>query len=134
MNGSHQPPQVRGIRRVVYVALAMLFLALGLVGVVLPGVPTTPFLLLMSYSLVRSSPWLHDRVVRLPVVGRPIREWREERGIRLHIKLIASFMVCAVVGGSLWSRSIHLPFKAAIVVLAALGLGVVWRLPTIRTR
>ena len=79
MNGNRQPEQVRGIRRVVYITIAILFLGLGLVGVLLPGLPTTPFLLLMSYFLIRSSPWLHERVIQLPVVGGPIRDWRSGR-------------------------------------------------------
>lgn len=103
-----------------------------MLGVVLPGVPTTPFLLLMSYFLIRSSPWLHARALQLPVVGQAIRDWRENGGVRPHTKLVAYGMVLAVVGGSLaWSSAI-VPIKGAIVLLALIGICVVWRLPTAR--
>ena len=126
------PAPVRGVRRVIYVLLALVFLGIGLVGVLLPGLPTTPFLLLMSYFLIQSWPWLHDRVVSMPLVGRPIREWRENRGVRKPIKVFASLMVLGVVTVTLLSSSIGWPIKAATVGLAGCGLIVVWRLPTIR--
>ncbi len=132
MSDSLPPGQVRGIRRVVYVVLALLFLGLGLLGVALPGLPTTPFLLLMSYFLVRSSPRLHDRVVAMPMVGRILRDWQESRGIRLRVKLIATAMIAAVVAVSLLSQTLNTPAKTVIVLLVATGLTVIWRLPTIR--
>src|SRR5688572_19661559 len=49
------PARVHGWRKVVYLLLAGLSLSLGLLGVLLPGLPTTPFVLLGSYFLVRSS-------------------------------------------------------------------------------
>ena len=132
MSDSRPPGQVRGIRRVVYVVLALLFLGLGLLGVVLPGLPTTPFLLLMSYFLVRSSPRLHDRVVAMPLVGRLLRDWQESRGIRLRVKLVATGMMAAVTSVSLFSQTLNTPAKTVIVLLVATGLAVIWRLPTTR--
>jgi len=132
MSDSRPPVQVRGLRRVVYVVLAFLFLGLGLLGVVLPGLPTTPFLLLTSYFLLRSSPRLHDRVVQMPVVGRPLRDWEENRGIRFRVKLFATVMIAAVVALSLFSQDLNTPTKTVIVFLAATGMTVIWRLPTIR--
>ena len=132
MNGNRQPEQVRGVRRLAYLVLAVLFLGLGVLGIALPGVPTTPFLLLMSYFLIRSSPRLHDRVVRMAIVGGPIRDWEEKRGVRIHVKVIASLMVLAIVGASLYSQTVYLPIKVTVVVLAAVGLAVVWLLPTIK--
>lgn len=131
MNGNDQPAKVRGVRRAAYIALAALFLALGLLGVVLPGLPTTPFLLLTSYYLTRSSPWLHDKVMRIPFVGRPIRDWRDHRGVRSHVKATAYVTVFAVVAVTLASHAV-ITIKVITVSLAALGLGVVWRLPTLR--
>ena len=132
MSDSRPSGQVRGIHRVVYVVLALLFLGLGLLGVVLPGLPTTPFLLLMSYFLVRSSPRLHDRVVAMPLVGRLLRDWQESRGIRLRVKLVATGMMAAVTSVSLFSQTLNTPAKTVIVLLVATGLAVIWRLPTTR--
>jgi len=129
---TNQPIPVRGIRRLIYLALALLFLVLGLIGIVLPGLPTTPFLLFMSYFLIRTSPQLHDQIIRWPLVGKPIREWEEKRGVRPHIKILACLMVAILVTISMVSNSFGFPIKVSIGVLAAIGIFVVWRLPTIR--
>lgn len=123
-------PLVRGPRRWAYLLLAGVFLALGFLGVFLPLLPTTPFLLLMSYFLFRSSPALHERVMRWPVVGKPLREWREKRGVRRSVKVLAFVMVGAAVIATLLSAA-PAPAKAVVTPLALIGLYVVWRLPVI---
>lgn len=130
-NSRGLPGAVRGVRRAIYLVLALLFLGLGLAGAVLPVLPTTPFLLLMSYFLVRSSPKLHARVMRLPVVGRFLRDWEEKRGVRTRVKIIAVVTVLSLVGASLLVSTLPLLAKLVIIALAAVGLTVVWRLPTI---
>ena len=126
---SHEP--VRGLRRVVYWVLAMLFLVLGILGVLLPGLPTTPFLLLMSYFLIQISPELHQRLLQVPLIGGPIRDWRERGGIRPGVKYVAVAMVLLVMAASLFWRALAMPVQMTICVLAAIGLIVIWRLPTI---
>ena len=131
MTGYEPDGPVQGIRRAAFVAAAMLFLGVGMVGIALPGLPTTPFLILMSYFLVRSSPTLHERVIRIPVVGQPIREWRETRGVRPQVKQLAYVMVGAMLIVSLASESTIPAVKVLIALLAACGVWVVWRLPTV---
>lgn len=132
MSGSQQRFPLNGLRRVLYVALALVFLGIGLVGVVLPGLPTTPFLLLMSYFLIRSWPWLHDQVVRVPVIGNAIRDWHENRGVRPHVKWTAYVMVLIAVVCSMLSPSLDVPLKVAVLLFSCCGIAVVWSLPTVQ--
>ena len=124
--------QVTGLRKVVYYLLAGFFLMLGILGAILPGLPTTPFLLLMSYFLIRVSPKLHRWVLSWPLVGKPLREWNELGGVRPGVKWLAVTMVALLVSTSLYFATFHWGFKCGIVVLAGIGLYVVYRLPTIR--
>lgn len=124
--------QVSGLRRVVYIAVAFAFLGLGFLGAFLPGLPTTPFLLLTSYFLVRSSPRLHAKVTRMPIVGRFLNDWREKRGIRPRVKLLAAVIVLAVLAASLSISLLPTAWKVVIAGLGAIGLTVIFRLPTIR--
>ena len=123
---------VRGIRWLVYWVLAAFFFALAMLGVVLPGVPTTPFLLLMCYFLMRVSPALHARALTWPIFGAPLRDWKEHGGVRPHIKLLAYAMVTLLVGSTLVFSSLHLGLKTAVFLLAAVGVAVVVRLPSAR--
>ncbi len=62
-------------------ALGWFFVALGMVGVVLPLVPTTPFLLLALLCFSRSSPNFYHWLYRHRVFGESLRAWQEERRI-----------------------------------------------------
>lgn len=125
-----RPEQVAGLHRVIYILIAFVLLLLGLLGVLLPGVPTTPFLLLMSYFLVRSWPSLYDRLLDWPLVGRPLRDWRENRGVARRTKIIAYAMVCLVITVTMFSPDLSIIMKLSTTMLAILGMAVVWKLPS----
>jgi len=56
-------------------------LALGGLGVVLPLLPTTPFVILAAFCFARSSPAFHARLLNSPTFGPAIRDWRDNRAI-----------------------------------------------------
>jgi hypothetical protein len=87
--------------RGLWLALGGLFLGLGLLGVVLPVLPTTPFLLLAAGCFARSSPRLHRWLLGHPVLGPPIRDWEENGAISRKAKRLAVGSMLAVVGLSL---------------------------------
>ena len=118
--------------RGIYVAIGLGFVGLGIIGVYLPGLPTTPFLLLASYFLVRSSPKLNARVEAMPVVGKYLRDWNQKRGVRLHVKILALVMTAGVVIAGIYFGSNQWWVQAIIVVLAVIGQAVVWSLKTVR--
>ncbi|QDU55762.1 YbaN family protein [Aeoliella mucimassa] len=122
---------VQGAKRVVYVTIGSLFLALGLVGVVLPGLPTTPFLLLTSYFYARSSPALNQRLLENPLVGPILQNWYEHRGVTLRVKRIAIAMVLAAMAMLVALSSLAWPALASILAIAMFGLLVVYRLPVV---
>lgn len=120
---------VHGVRRVIYWIGAGLFFTLAMIGVVLPGIPTTPFLLLMCYFLVRVSPSLHAKAMAWPVLGGPLRDWRDQGGVRSQVKLLACGMVFVLVGSTLIWTSLSLALKTVIFCAAIYGISVVIRLP-----
>ncbi|MBI5498781.1 MAG: DUF454 family protein [Deltaproteobacteria bacterium] len=79
--------------RIVHLVLGLLSLGLGILGIVVPLLPTTPFLLLAAWLLARSSDRLHRWMIGHPYLGPPIREWRERRRIPLAARLVAVAML-----------------------------------------
>ena len=76
------PARVHGLRRILYLGLAAGSFGMSIVGVILPGIPTVPFLLLTSYYLIRSSPALNERLLRSRLFGQMLRDWNEHRAMR----------------------------------------------------
>lgn len=122
---------VCGIRRVAYITLAGIFFALGMIGIALPGLPTTPFLLLTSYFLARSWPRMHRMLLKNKLFGSILRHWQQHRAVEPRVKLQASFLVGLAMAWLLFFS--NLPFTQFIVVLAfaSIGLLTIYWLPTV---
>jgi uncharacterized membrane protein YbaN (DUF454 family) len=88
--------------RAAWLVSGLVATALGLVGIVLPLLPTTPFLLLAAFCFARSSPALHDWIVHHPRLGPPLRDWRDHGAISRRAKTAAVAMLAiALVTGIL---------------------------------
>lgn len=120
------------VRRVLYLSAATLFFVLGSAGVILPGLPATPFLLLTSFFLVRSSPRLNDRLLRTKLLGPILRDWQQRGGLRAHVKVEAVMFVLLAVGLTLYFSEMPVAAKCTVTVLAAVGIVVIVRLPIAR--
>lgn len=114
-----------GLWRIVYVGLGLFFVALAGLGVVLPGLPATPFVLLASYFFVRSSPRLHAWLRRSRVFGALLRDWEHHRGVRRSVKVTAYVLIPAVVTASIALGGLPLWANVLIAFLAVVGLCVV---------
>lgn len=128
-SGVPDVPNVCGIRRVAYVLSAALLVALGFIGLFLPGLPTTPFLLVASWLLAQSSPRLNRRLLESRLLGPALRSWQQHRAVSRRVKCLAVGMVMAAVGVMLFSSSLRPLATAAVCLAAALGLVVIYRLP-----
>ncbi|MFC3086893.1 YbaN family protein [Tabrizicola soli] len=88
--------------RTLWLAVGLFFLGIGLLGVALPVVPTTPFLLLAAGSFAKSSPRLHGWLLTHPLFGPPIRNWEDNGAISRPAKRLAVGTMAAVLVVSLW--------------------------------
>lgn len=122
-------PTVTGIKKVVYLFLAALFFVLGALGIALPVLPTTPFLLLTSYFLIRTSPRLNQALLRSPILGQVLKEWQQDGGVRLSVKIQAITIVIAIISATLIFSPLSMALKIVLVALACIGILVIIRLP-----
>lgn len=122
----------RALRPVLIVAGCSSVLV-GAIGILLPGLPTTPFLLLAAALFARSSPALYEVLIRSRVFGPYIEDWRRYRSIRPHVRYVAVFLVIAGLSLSLSVPTISVPWKIGNAVLGIIGLYVVFRIPVRRS-
>jgi uncharacterized membrane protein YbaN (DUF454 family) len=107
-------------------------LALGLIGVVLPGLPTTPFVLLAAACYAKASPRLHGWLLHHRFLGPMVRDWETNRSLTRRTKTIAQVSMVVMVGLSAWGFR-HQPVVLGVLLVAALiGVWVVARIPTRR--
>lgn len=104
--------------RSLWLMLGLTSLVLGIVGVALPLLPTTPFVLLSAYCFARSSPRLHDWLLANRSFGPLINRWRQHRAIAPRTKLLA---VGSMIGGVGVSLAIGVPTWVLIVQAVALS-------------
>lgn len=115
-----------------YIVLGLFFVGLGFVGAILPGLPTTPFLLLASYFFVRSSKRLNNWLLHSRMFGGFIRDWQRHRAVRPRVKLVALTVIPVVLLSSVTLGNLPWYLNLLIVALGAVGVLVVVRLPVVR--
>lgn len=124
-----RPHPSRLVRGLLWIA-GSVSLALGLIGVVLPGLPTTPFVLLAAACYAKASPRLHDWMLRHRITGPLLRDWEQHRSLTRRTKQIAVGSMLLMVGVSVWSFDGRAIAQAVLLVLGAIGAWAVLRIPT----
>jgi uncharacterized protein len=108
--------------RPLYLAGGLASLALGLIGVALPIMPTVPFLLLAAFCFARSNPEWEQRLLDHPRYGPSLRDWRERRAISRRAK-VAAVGAMSVGVGFTW---LTIGWPWVLVSLAVLTIAGIW--------
>ncbi|MEM1380695.1 MAG: YbaN family protein [Pseudomonadota bacterium] len=82
--------------RLIWFVVGVVALGLGMLGVILPLLPTTPFILLAAFAFARSSQRWHDWLVAHPVFGPMIANWRDYGAISRRAKIIGTLSMAGV--------------------------------------
>lgn len=113
-------PSVSAGTRVLYLCLGFLMLALGIIGAILPVMPTTIFIILAAWFFARSSPKFEARLLADPRFGPMIIKWRESGAIPPKAKLFACLGM-AFGYGMFWWGAQPGPLLAICVTIFMLG-------------
>ena len=127
----HRGTPIRRGRRRLFAALGCVCVGLGAIGVVLPLLPTTPFMLLAAVCFARGSDRLHAWLLGTRLFGPTIRSWYETRTIPLPAKLSAITLVVVLLGTTI---VFLVPSAIGRMALAAIGIGVILYVVRIPTR
>jgi len=114
--------------RAVYLGLGFLALFLGILGALLPVLPTTPFVLLGAACFARSSERFHGWLLGHRIAGPIIRDWQEHRSMPPGVKPWAFLLMALSFGASilLMNSAWHRAMLAGLAVVLGIFL---WRVP-----
>ena len=110
--------------------LGFIFLGIAVLGVFLPLLPTTPFVLLAAGCFAQSSERMHRWILDNETFGPMVRDWEEKRCISLRVKAIAVTSMVLVGGFSINILVENTSLRIAGVLLLAVGALVVLAIPT----
>lgn len=108
--------------RKLYVWAGHFFVVLGLLGVVLPIMPTTPFLIVAAACYARGSKAFYLRLIANPVFGPLVLRWRRHQAIPRWGKVLATVVLCVTIPFSSW---FFVPWKVLDIVMVVGGACVV---------
>lgn len=108
--------------KALWILLGSFFVLLAGVGVILPGLPTTPFLILAAACYIRSSQKLYNWLISNKTFGPYLKNYREGRGIPKKAKILAISMIVLFVGSSVIFGIENLNLKITVGVLGLIGL------------
>ena len=124
------PLRISGLTRWLLMAAGSLSVGLGVLGVFLPVLPTTPFLLLAAVCFSRSSERLHRWLLGNRWFGPYVRNYVEGRGLPRRVKIVTLVLLwlslgyaALVVTGNVWVR----------VLFAGVAAGVTWHVVRLKT-
>ncbi|WP_170287422.1 YbaN family protein [Halioglobus maricola] len=118
------------MKRQFYKPLGFLFLGLGLAGIPLPVLPSTPFILLAAWFFARSSEKWHQRMLSSELFGPIIRNWEERRCISQRTKAMAIISMLAAGTASIAFAMESTALRIGTAVLLSIGGAVVLSIRT----
>jgi|SRR3990170_2432464 uncharacterized membrane protein YbaN (DUF454 family) len=120
------------VTRILLMVAGTIFLALGTIGIVLPILPTTPFLLAAAACYYRSSKRMHQWLLNNRWFGEYIRNYKEGRGLPLKTKIIAVTVLWITIA---YSAIFVLDILVVQIILLVIAIAVsihITRLPTFK--
>lgn len=110
------------IKKNLYILIGIISLFLGILGIFLPVLPTTPFLLLSVYLFSKSSKKWHDFIMNNSIFGKYIKDYMENKGITLKNKIVALTFLGLTLGYSsyrMWDSHIKYMFLVIFLGVSA---------------
>ena len=125
------------IIRILLIILGSVFVAIGAIGILVPGLPTTPFMILAAACYIRSSNKLYNWLIKNKLFGKHIKNIREGKGIPIRVKIFAQVMMTTFIFLAIIPFSpISVPNLFIKIIIFLAGLTSFWyvayRVPTLK--
>lgn len=119
-----------GVTKALLVAVGTVAMGLGVLGILVPLLPTTPFLLLAAACYARSSQRFHRWLLANRYLGQYIRDYQERRGMSRRAKVTTLALLWVALG---FSAGLLVPAFAGRLVLLLVGVGVTLHILSLNT-
>ena len=119
------------LKRQLLIILGTICVATGVIGIFIPILPTTPFLLLAAILYMRSSERFYRWLLNNRLLGTYIKNYLEGRGMPLKVKAMTVSLLWATIGISIGLASPNLTIKVVLIIIA---IGVTLHIIFIRAR
>jgi len=120
-----------GMKRAFYLIIGTIALALGALGLFLPVLPTTPFVILAASCFLRSSKRMHAWILESKLFGEMIRNYQAGKGLRRDTKIRALVLMWATISVSAYFFVDQYIFRGAMFLVASGVTIYILRLPTL---
>ena len=121
---------MRNLKKKLYITFGFLAVALAIVGVFIPGLPTVPFLLVALFCFERSSKKYHDMIMNNKYFGPVLQDYYSGKGLTSSVKIKAILFLCCGMIFSIYKiQNLH-----ARIALAVVWLGVAIHIILLKTK
>ena len=121
---------MRNLKKKLYITFGFLAVALAIVGVFIPGLPTVPFLLVALFCFERSSKKYHDMIMNNKYFGPVLQDYYSGKGLTSSVKIKAIlFLSCGMIFSIYKIQNLH-----ARIALAVVWLGVAIHIILLKTK
>ncbi len=131
-NNSNNVKNHNKIIKIICIALGSIFVGLGFLGIFLPLLPTTPFLLLAAACYARSSERFYQWLMNNPLFGTYIKNYRENKGIPLRGKMISISLLWITILFSIFMITENIILKYLLFLIAVLVTIHILSFPTLK--
>lgn len=121
------------IARIIWFSIGITVMSVGFIGVVVPGLPTTPLMILAAACFAKSSQRFYDWIINNKMFGKHVLNYREGKGIPKKVKpvILTTMWIFVIFAISLGIPEELLIPKIATFVLAIIGTIFIARLPSL---
>lgn len=121
---------VQGSLRLIFLAAAWISLGLGVLGIFLPILPTTPFAILSGYLFSKSSPKLHQWLLQRPILGELIIQWEKHGVIKIKAKVMSTALIIPLFSYTIFFVDVVWPIKLIVSLIGVAVLSFIWSRPS----
>jgi len=121
---------MKPIHKYLFLMAGFISMIFGFIGMFLPILPTTPFMILAAFCFSKSSEKLHKWLLSRPHIGKLITDWEKDGVIRMKAKIYSTIVIIPLFSYTLIFVNVNNWVKAVLVLIAISVLSFIWSRPS----